>query len=330
MSDVWAWWRKALENPASIGKGELAIHEGHPQAGYYRSRNRDKTFDPVAIYQPEGSDTMVALRGNREVDPDAVWTWCCRYPVTYEAYIAAVDGKGWPDDDATVADQVATVGDNSGDVSEVETLKDQIDNALAGVDKYASITDDETASKALSLRNRLNELSGEADKKREAEKRPHLDAGKKVDATWQPLVKGAKAGADKVRDAIAKWETAKLAEQRKREREEEAARIAAEQARIATQKAEDAGLQPAATNVPEPPAAPASDACSAKITATYGKAASVTAVMVLDEVTDWAALSAYMLNHPEMRELLMKLAQRAIAAGRTVPGVTVKEEVKVR
>ena len=326
--DRWSWWRAALKNPAAIGK-TLPVHDGDAQQGYYRAKNRDKTFDPVAIFFPEGSDDLVAYRSGREVRADDIWTFCCRHPVTFEAYEAAVAGKGWPDDDKVVAAQVKppepTIGDNSGEVDEAEALKDQIAAALARMDAYAKIADDATAAKALSLRNRLNELSGQAEKIRVKQKEPHLEAGKAVDAKWQPLVKSAKAGADKVRDAIGSWETEKLREQRKRERERERAehdRLAPEPA-AREQSSETAVLEATAPLT-------AAEVAPAPIKPTYGKSASVSIKMVVTEVTDWVALSTYMLNHPDFQNCLRDLAQRATDKGHTVPGVKVEEKAAVR
>jgi hypothetical protein len=306
----WAWWRKAITDPSQIGKS-IPIHEGDPQVGYYRTKNRSGAFEPVAIFYPEGSETMVAYRNGKEVDPVAIWVWCCKYPIEYADYLKAMDGKGWADDDATVAEQTAQIGDNSGDVDETELLKDQIEAALKGTETYKVITDDATATRALSLRNRLNELSGKADKLREVLKKPHLEAGKAVDAKFQPLVKQAKAGADAVRDAIATFETEKL---RKR-REGELRRAEAESKRDI-----------AATPEPQPEANPVTHT----VKPSYGKAATVSAKLVVSEVTDWFALARFMVGHPEMDDLLMKLAQRAVDAGKTVPGVTVVEKAVVR
>ena len=110
--------------------------------------------------------------------------------------------------------------DNRPSFSVADVLRDQIDAAKAGVGTYAKISDDETAGKAQSLRSRLNELSGEADKKREALKRPHLEAGKAIDKEWQPLVKSAKEAADGIRSALSAYETDKLARQRRAERDQ--------------------------------------------------------------------------------------------------------------
>lgn len=324
--DPWAWYQAALKNPAAIGK-TLPVHDGDPQQGYYRAKNRNGGLDPVAIYYPEGESKLVAYRAGREVRPDEVWTWACRNPVTFAAYNNALEGKGWPDDDATVAAQIQPpepgIGDNSGSVDEAEALKDQIDAALSGMDAYKVITDDDVAKKALSLRNRLNELSGQADKIRVKLKEPHLESGKAVDAKYQPLVKKAKAGADQVRDAIGAWETKKLQAERQRQREADQARVAAEQA--AREQQGDTAVVEAPV-----PATPV-EAAPVPIKATYGKAASVSVKTVVDQITDWKALAIYMCEHPVMQDTLRQLAQRALDAGRTnIPGISVTEEAKVR
>lgn len=325
--DPWTWWQSALKNPAKIGSKELPVHDSDPRQGYFRVRyGKDKPFEPVAIWKDEDGKWL-AYRSGREVNAEAIWTSCCRNPVTHAAYLAAVDGKGWPDDDKVVALQVVpaepSIGDNSGEVDQSETLKDQIDAALAGMTAYAKVSDDETAAKALSLRNRLNELSGQAEKIRVKQKEPHLEAGKAVDAKWQPLVKSAKAGADKVRDAIGSWETEKLRRQREADRKAEDARRAAEEA---------AREHPGDTAVIHAPAAAApAETAPAPIKASYGKAASVSVKNMVKDVTDWKALAIYMCEHPVMQDTLRTLAQRALDAGRTnIPGITTEEKAAVR
>lgn len=319
----WGWWRTALKDPSKIGTAPLLIHPGEYQVGYYRTRSKGKPWEPVGIYPDEQGVVSGYRNGEPVQDIPELFLWSCRNPITYEAYVGALEGKPFPDEDTVVAEQVAAAGHNSGEVDEAEELKDQIAAALKGMDAYKTIADDATSARALSLRNRLNELSGQAEKIRVKQKEPHLEASKAVDAKWQPLVKSAKKGADDVRDAIGQWETKKLQEQRKREREAEQARIAAEQAARANEPQADLALAPA-------PVA-AVEAAPAPIKPTYGKAASVSVKIVLQEVTDWQALATYMLAHPDLRDFLTKLAQRALDAGRTnIPGIVVGEEAKVR
>lgn len=320
----WNWWQAALKDPSSIGK-TLPVHENEPHQGYFRTRNQGGGLDPVAIFYPEGSDELVAYRGGREVDVGQLWSFCCRMPVTYEAYQQAVDGGGWPDDDATVAAQIAPAppGHNSGDVSEAEILRDQIEAAKVGAMNYSKIVDDGTAAKAQSLRSRLLELKGEAEKKHKKEKEPHLEAGRVVDQKWLPLAKDAQAVAKTIRDAMDAWETEKLQRQRKAEREAEAARLKAEDE---ARKAAEAG-KPAPEPIAPTPAPVA--ATPMPIKGTYGKAASVKVKLVVTKVTDPAALFGFLNGHPELDDCMFKLAQRAIDAGRTVPGIETQEQAKV-
>lgn len=326
----WAWYQAALKDPTKIGSKELQIHPGEYQVGYFRTRRKGGPWEPVGIYLDEDG-VVHAYRNNTEIsDIPELFTWACRYPVTHQAYIDALAGKGWPDDDATVAAQITPpkpgIGDNSGPVDEAETLKDQIEAAIKGMTAYSKIADDATAAKALSLRNRLNELSGQADKIRVKSKAPHLEAGKAVDDLWQPLVKKAKAGADKVRDAIGSWETEKLMAERRRQREA----LEAEQARLAAEQAVRGDDAAAAVIDAPAPVAPVETA-PAPIKATYGKSASVSVKVVVDQVTDWPALAVYMSGHPDAQAILRTLAQRALDAGRTnIPGITTREEAKVR
>ncbi|TPN90157.1 hypothetical protein [Mesorhizobium sp. B1-1-5] len=322
--DRWRWYFAALKDPKEIGKS-LPVHENEPQQGYYRTRNQAGGLDPVAIFYPEGSSELVAYRGGREVEPDRVWSFCCRMPVSYDAYKHATDHGGWPDDDATVSAQIAPAppGHNSGDISEVEILRDQIEAAKKGANAYAKITDDAMLTKAQSLRSRLNELSGEADKKREALKRPHFEAGKAIDKEWQPLVKSAKEAADGIRAAMSAYETEKLRLQRETERKAE---IARQQAEDEAKKAAEAGKPTLKPILPEP--APVA-AMPAPIKGTYGKAASVKVKLIVTKVTDPAALFGFLNGHPELDDCMFKLAQRAIDAGRTVPGITTEEQAKV-
>jgi hypothetical protein len=313
----WSFWQKALKG----NFGPMA--EGQPEQGYYRTRFKGQKWEPVAIWWDDESNGWLAYRSGKEVDPAEVWNFCRTHPISHADYEAALQGKPFPDEDAVVADQVASAGHNSGEIDESEELKDQIAAALAGMDAYKTISDDATAARALSLRNRLNELSNQADKVRVKQKEPHLEAGKAVDAKWQPLVKSAKEGANKVRDAIGSWETVKLQAQRKREREIEQARIAAEDAARAAEPQAGLALAPA-------PVAPV-EAAPAPIKPTYGKAASVQVKTVLGDVTDWMALAGYMIEHPTMQDTLRQLAQRAIDAGRTnIPGITTIEKAAVR
>lgn len=324
----YTYWQNALQG--TFGP----VHDGDAQPGFWRKRtSRAGPFVPVAIWEQD--DEMIAVVDQKRADAAELWSFVCRYPVTEAEYHKRVETGKWSDEDDSVRASLSPppasqeIGANNPPTDPLEVLKGSIDAALAGVADYAAVSSDEAASKAQSLRARLLELSGSADKERETRKRPHFEAGKAVDEAWGPLVKTAKAGADALRAAISAFETA---EKRKRDAEEaervRLARIAAQEQEKARLEAEAAGRPapepPPPTPVPEPAPAP-----SAQIRGAYGKAASKKVVKKA-RVVDYAAATAAMVTHPELRALVDKLAQRAVDAGVTVAGVEFDEVVDVR
>lgn len=325
MTATYDYWSNAL-------KGEFgAVHDSDPQPGFYRKRtSRGGAFVPVAIWEHEGS--IVALVDGKQADAAELWSYVCQYPVTEEQYRARVETGRWHDESAAVTASLAppSIGHNNGPQDEAEIIKGQIEAASAGAEEYATIKDDAEAAKAQSLRSRLLELSGSADKKREAEKKPHLEAGKSVDAKWQPLVKAAKAAADKIRDALSAHETRKARVAAEAQRKAEEAIRKAEEERRAKLAAKLAEHPDAPSPMPEPTpaAAPVAPEPVTAIRGAYGRAAAVKIVKVAT-VTDQDAAYAYLKADKELAALISKLAQRAVDAGYTVPGTEVTEQRKV-
>jgi len=321
VTDQYAWWNKALE----IGGGRQLSREQQqalgvthePQSGFYRKRNKGGSDIPVAIWgTPAG---IVAVAGDNPADPVDIWTWVCSWPITEAVYRdVAENGKPWPGSDPVVEEQVAGVGHNSGEIDEAEAFADQVDAAEKGKDAYAKISDDEQLAAAQSLRARLLELKSEGEKKHKKEKEPHLEAGRAVDKRWLPNVKRARAAADEIRAKMGAYETEKL----RKQREIEAARLAAELA--ARKEAEKENASTPVEPVPDPVAA-----APTPIRGSYGRAASVSVINVVTAITDQDALYRFLRDHPDLKECMFDLAKRAVAKGHTVPGVTVEEQAKV-
>lgn len=317
MSNDWTYWQNALEGKFG------PVHEGDPQTGFYRRRLvKNGPFVPVAIWHD--GDKWVALVNGRPANAADIWTWVCQAPITKEAYDKVMAGGTW--DDAPEFEPVApSDGRNADPENDLEALRDQIESANARLSEFEKIDSDEARDNAQSLRARLNELSREADKKRTAEKQPHLDAGKAVDAKWQPLVKDAKAGADKIAGAMSAYETEKLRRQRAEQARIEKERREAEEA--AARSAEMGRPQAAPETPIEPEPIPA--AAPTPIKGNYGRAASVSVVNTVTAITDQDALYRFLKGHPEMKKTMFDLAQRAVAKGHEVPGVKVEEVAKV-
>jgi hypothetical protein len=326
--NVWDFWQRALANPKLIGTPELPLYNEHPEWGYYRARYENTApWEPVQLWQGE-DEGWVAMRAGQAVPTEKIntlWTWCCRNPVSEEAYEKALAGGGWDDDEPTIT-AARGVGDNSAGLDEADVLRDQIDSAIAGIKAYEKITTPEQEAKAQSLRARLLELSGQADKVREKLVRPHLDAQKAVNNKWQPLVKDSKAAADKVRAAIAAFDDEQRRLRRIAEAELEEKRRAAE--KEAREKAEAAGRPDLVETFVEA-AVPPLPAPETKVKGSYGRAASKRVEIYVKEITDIDAVFAYMKEHKDVYEFLLGMANRAHKAGHTVPGVVLGERTIV-
>lgn len=327
-ADQFVGWRKLLalaqahktklELRGAIKDAGLVLAEDDPLSGYYRIRLvKDGPLLPVAIWREAGKLIVLC---NGEVAPlHRVWPMCVWTPVPYEWFEAVEDrGEMWPDDGMAQVEATAPrgIGDNAPpDEDEADTIKRQIEAATGVAEaEHKVINSDEQAAAAQTIRSRLNELAGTADKRREALKRPHLEAGREIDGKWNPLVRAAEAAAFAIRNALKVWENKKLAAEREAERQ----RQEAEAARAFEVQS---GAQPA----PLPPPAPAKPTT---IKGATGRAASVRIVKVA-KVTDYDAAYAHLKAIPEIKAAIDKIAQRMVDAGNSVPGVEVMEERRV-
>jgi hypothetical protein len=302
------WWRDALA-------GKVApIHDGDPMPGFYRIKRKNKqtqeiTFAAVAYWKQDG---QVRCHVNGQDLPDLrameLWPYASKTPVAWETYDAVMKGAGWPDmhEGATQdrSNSAAMPPDDS-----YEGLKDRIENlcrdAEALLKKGAAQTQDD-ADQASDLANRLGELQKKADAARAAEKKPHDDAAKAVQAKWSPVI----AAADVYRRIKASVITPFLAEQdRKR-------RAAEDQQRRAEVEAARAGAPP-----PEPP-----PAAVAPVKAGSGSRRSVALRTVKDvEIEDRAKVLEFFKDNEQVTALLKTLAERAVRAGVDVPGAKIIE-----
>lgn len=337
--DVWAWWRAALKDPREIGRS-LPVHDGDPHAGYFRTRRKDGPWEPVAIFYPEGSDQMVAYRDNREVaDINALWIWCCRNPIEYDAYQKAVDGGGWDDEPATAPG----IGDNSGDADPFDALRIEYlgEKELADEFMKAPVTTQAQADKVAIWAKRLTAIKTKAEALHKVEKQPHLDAGRAVDEKWRDLKTEPDDLAKRLKAHIKPFlqEQIRQEEERQRKAREEAEaarRAAAEAARKAAESdqqsdrereaaAREADRQMALARQAE------QEAEARRVNAGRTGARVSMRIEKVGVVTDYgkAAAALVALKHKDMIEVIDKLAQRAAKAGMPFDGMEVREEERV-
>jgi len=231
----------------------------------------------------------------------------------------------------------ADLGHNS--ANDVDAYKEVLARFKADADQYAEVTDDN----AQFLRDHVGyglKLAKEIDATREALKKPHLEAGRKIDGAYKPLVEAC--------DDIVKGMKRKLAVFLDA-REREAKRIA-EEAKRRLQEAERLAAQAAEEPEEEDPflaaTAPVVDVMAAHVEAKVAEGQALAASRVSSaaggfaatslrtkrsaKVTDWSALAAHYLTRGEVRAVLEQLAnsdiRHAKGAQIDIPGVEVVTE----
>jgi hypothetical protein len=313
MSD-YAYWTARLS-------GEDAPHPDTPQPGRYRlpaARKNPSTSPgqvrpptppkswPVAIW-PEDGRMHVLIGAQRMLIEgetvngdipylafvDSGWPRCL--PVSAEEYQTVIDGGSWKDEHDAVSRSNRAPPANS-----FASIADRIDDLAREADaliKAGAAADQATCDQAADLANALGQLEQRADTARKDEKEPHLEAGRTVDAKWKPAI--ARAGDSKTK-LKARVITPYLAELERQ-------RLAAEFEQLTLGTPPDAAAQPKAT------------------AGTRGRPVSMREKVTVT-ITDRAALLAHFASHDEITAVLQTLAERAVRAKMTPPGVGVTVE----
>lgn len=203
---------------------------------------------------------------------------------------------------------------------EVDDLFSLLSDTLAG----GEVTSDEQDAAIDAILDDFRKAATDADKKREVEKKPHLEAGREVDAKWKPIVDKAKRGAVACKDALTPYRTAKQAAK------DAAARKAREEAEERARAAEAALKQ--------------SDDLEAKFAAEREIEAAQKLVAVANKIdrsasglrTTWThrvinrreLLLHVVERYPEdLADMLNEFVRRQVASGlRTMPGVEILEQ----
>lgn len=330
--NVWLWWQNALAG--KIGP----IHDGDPQQGYYRTRYKDKPWEPVAIWFEDGK--WHAMRGERQVDPNDIWTWCCRNPITYEAYVKAIEGGGWDDEPEAPA-----IGHNlPADLTPFDALTHEFASEKEQAEEFMKkpITTQAEADRAAIWAKRLSTISKKATDLHKVEKQPHLDAGRTVDDKWRTLKDEPDAISKKLKrhmDAFLQEEARKererqaaaRAEAERIQREADAARVAAEKA--AAKNDNDAAAVAAHNNAIaeaerlEKQAADAERDAQARNASAGRTGAKVSLrTFVSAEITDFDKLLVALKDRAEIKEVVEMLANRAARSGVELAGMVIRSE----
>lgn len=214
--------------------------------------------------------------------------------------------------------------------SAAELYAEEIENLRSRILEFPAITAD-NAGKARDLIGLAKKLAKDIDETRATEKKPHLDAGRAIDATYNPLADKAKAVPAPLEKAL----LAHINEQKRiaQEAAEAAAKAAAAEAARARELEDDAILgQDAVSEADMARQRAEVAAASVKTVATVKGSEGFRAAGVRKaykvKVTDFAALVKHYANHPDMKTLAEKLANadaRHHKGAVTIPGAEIVE-----
>jgi hypothetical protein len=310
LTDQWQFYNAALAgNPQPI-TGDMP-----PQSGFYRSRYKDRetgaiSWEACAIWRDDNGALFCSRTIGKDLTEESeilrLWMFCAKYPVSYDDYIAVTEGKPWPFE-IPESDNAPSIGDNSGDLTPFDLIRDEISNANQAARSWLrslsnGLETKDHADKAQNFVERLKGLATKAEAQRKEEKAPHLEACTAVDTKWNPLRQSALLECAPLETARDKW----LAADRK-QREEAARKIE-----------EISGLAPGTVTLEK------------TMVGTGSRRKSATSKQVLD-VVDHAKYVEHFKNDPrvwqnyDVLNLLSRLAFADLKEGKAVAGAQLKK-----
>lgn len=319
----------------SYWSGKLAGQDPDPPAdrtllplGFWRLRNGE----PLAVWlEDDRRHALVGFRAKRRMmrTPEmerVAEQGAFGHAVTEAAYREAFAAGLWADDPPPADSRsgpYATIGigDNL-PTDPFERLRLELDGELENSAPLlkAPIADQATADKLATWSRRVGQLLKAADEEHEIEKRPILDAGKRIDDKWRGLRSDARSLVDRLKAHVGIWlrKLDREAAEARRKAEEEAAALreqaAAERAPVEAAELVDQAeaIELAAAKAPKPIAGRPNMRVSLRKVRTA-------------KIVDYDRAVAALKSHPDMRALVQTLADRAVRAGVAVDGVEVEE-----
>lgn len=225
----------------------------------------------------------------------------------------------------------------------IDGLKEKLALYKEGAAKFGPVTD----ANAQEYRDHIGygvKLAKEIDAQRDSEKRPHLEAGRKVDAAYKPLIEETEATQKRLKNTLQAFVVER--ERKAQEGAREAARLlrVAEEAKRAAEEAAQAEAEEdpflAATAAPAPDtkaeeeaarlASLQASAASRVSSAAGGFAAAGLRDKRTGVVTDWPKTVQHYVSHPDLQQVVLKLVaadiRHAKGADITIPGVDIVTE----
>lgn len=296
-AEPYAFWR------AQLAGTPIDLDDKLPRCGFYR-----KSDQPIAIWM--NGDEMVAKVGNGKVKAadasfaEQVFAWCCRNAISHDVYTAVLAGEPWPDAPPDVKGEIG--GNLPSDPFERLKIELEAHEERIALFLKTPIADEERATKAGLWSGKVAGLGKDLNALREAEKRPHDEAAKAVQAKFKPQVDLADALAKKLKLHLEPWLTAKKRKAEAEERERlEAERKAAESLEMPAPPPREIARQPS------------------KVVTGGVSIRTRKDVKINDVVAAATFFAAREKVDTKLLDIITTLARREALAGYTVPGVEV-------
>ena len=295
--DQYQFWRHALAGH------RMPMHEGDPQPGFYRLKERDGVDSAVAYWLTDHNNGMACVLNGKLVPPQKgidLWTYCCDKPVTHEAYTHRIRAGMWPNEIEALVTRMPAAGhnqpppDNSMDalLSVLDAIEREAKRIL---DAGPAKTQDEV-DQASDIANELGDLEKRVVEAHRVEKAPVLANAKRIDGKWFALRDKANDLKSKIKLRVVTPFLVKV----KRDQE------------IALAAAQQAGVDLAEVQVEKPRAGSIKRTTSLKMVKTA-------------RIEQFDLVLGFFSTNKEIIELVQKLADRAVRAGVSVPGCAVLE-----
>ncbi|WP_347822776.1 hypothetical protein [uncultured Planktomarina sp.] len=220
--------------------------------------------------------------------------------------------------------------DHNNPPSPVELFAEQIASITSQVDVFGDINED-NAGAANDLIKRAGQIAKEIDQKRKNEKQPHLDAGREIDGTYNPLKEKAASSVTPLKKALAAHisEQKRIAEQARREAEEKARKEAARLQALADDPLIGDQVQEQAKEaMTEFKDARIAEKQAANVKGSAGFRAAGVKTKRFAKVTNSRELVRHYANHPDVVALCERLANADIRAAKGAPVVIGGVEVE--
>lgn len=293
MTNDFSWWQAALAGDRQ------PIDVNTPQSGFYKVRSKGgEAFIPVAFWWDSNTGELRCQINDRDLNTDLAiekWPYISKYPVSEAAYYERLQTGKWPNENEVL------LGHNQAPVDDsIEALTERIEDIAREAERLIAENPDGAQSKDLAdqasdIAQTLGALANKATDLHAIEKRPHLEAGRAVDAKWFGLKDRANTLKTRLKFIVlTPWLT---------KAQQEAQKAAAE--KIAQ------GAEPTMTP---------------KVTAGANKRGTALRTYYRSEVENWDALREHLKLHPEVLECMQKIADAAAKNQIALPGCKIIAE----